>query len=66
VSPEVRSFLTVGILGGFTTFSAFSLDVVLLSERGQWAAAAAYAVGSVALSVGALLIGLRVVRLLLA
>lgn len=62
ISQEVRAFLTVGILGGFTTFSSFSLDAMLLMERGQWAAAAIYMVGSVALSVGGLFCGLVLVR----
>jgi CrcB protein len=66
LNPEMRAFLTVGLLGGFTTFSAFSLDVVLLAERGELAQAIAYALGSVVLSVGALVVGLRAVRLLLA
>ena len=66
VSPELRAFLTVGILGGFTTFSAFSLEVVVLLERGQTVAAAAYVVASVALSVGALFLGLQLLRELLA
>jgi len=43
-----------GVLGGFTTFSAYSLDVATLWERGQAGAAAAYALGSVVVSVGAL------------
>lgn len=55
-------FLTTGILGGFTTFSAFSLDVVLLLERGRIDATAGYLLGSVALSVGALLLGLALTR----
>ena len=66
LTPEMRAFLTVGILGGFTTFSAFSLDVVLLAERGELAQAVAYALGSVVLSVGAMVLGLRAVRLLVA
>ena len=66
VSPELRAFLTVGILGGFTTFSAFSLEVALLLERGQTVAAATYVVASVALSVGALFLGLMLLRELLA
>lgn len=59
---EVRAFLTVGILGGFTTFSSFSLDAMLLMERGQWAAAAIYMAGSVVLSVGGLFCGLVLMR----
>jgi fluoride exporter len=55
-------FLTTGVLGGFTTFSAFSLDVALLHERGQLALAVLYVACSVALSIGALLLGLFVVR----
>ncbi len=64
--PEIRAFLTVGLLGGFTTFSAFSLDVVLLTERGDWAAAGAYVAGSVLLSIAALIAGLRLMRAVLA
>ena len=62
---EVRAFLTVGILGGFTTFSSFSLDAMLLIERGQWAAAALYMLGSVVLAVGGLFCGLVLMRHLL-
>jgi CrcB protein len=62
LEPPVRAFLTVGILGGYTTFSTFSLDSVLLIERGAWAAAAAYMVGSTLLSVLALFAGLWIVR----
>jgi len=57
-----RLFLTTGILGGFTTFSAFSLDVALLYERGQLWLALAYAIGSVVLSISALFIGLSIIR----
>lgn len=57
-----RLFLTTGILGGFTTFSAFSLDAILLWERGQAGAAAAYVAMSVALSLLALFAGLLIVR----
>jgi CrcB protein len=59
---EMRAFLTTGILGGFTTFSTFSLDAALLIERGDWVGAALYVVGSVLLSVGALFGGLWLVR----
>src|SRR6266567_8099097 len=51
--PDLRAFLTVGILGGYTTFSTFSLDSALLIERGAWASAAAYMAGSAVLSVAA-------------
>lgn len=64
MSLETRAFLTTGILGGFTTFSTFSLDTALLIERGDWLSAALYMVGSVALSVGALFGGLWLVRAL--
>jgi CrcB protein len=59
-----RLFLTTGILGGFTTFSAFSLDAVLLWERGALGAAAAYVAVSVAASIAALVAGLALVRAL--
>lgn len=61
---EVKAFLTVGILGGFTTFSTFSLDAVTLLERGAPAAAALYMAGSVALAVGGLYAGMMLVRVL--
>ena len=62
LSPELRTFLTVGILGGYTTFSTFSLDSVLLLQKGEYAQAAVYMVGSVVLSIMALLAGLWLVR----
>lgn len=55
-------FLTTGILGGFTTFSAFSLDVALLFDRGRLGAMLSYLLSSVAISVGALFLGLAIVR----
>jgi len=61
-SLEVRALLTTGLLGGFTTFSAFSLDSALLIERGDWLGAGLYMVGSVVLSVAALFAGLALVR----
>lgn len=66
VGPELRAFLTVGILGAFTTFSTFSLDVAVLSERGEFLLAAVYTVASVALSVIGLFAGLWLFRALLA
>ncbi|WBX85658.1 fluoride efflux transporter CrcB [Sphingosinicella microcystinivorans] len=59
-----RLFLTTGVIGGFTTFSAFSLETALLWERGQPLLAAIYVSASVSLSVGALFAGLRLVRVL--
>lgn len=59
---EMQVFLGVGVLGGFTTFSAFSLDVVALYERGQIALAVVYGAASFGLSVGALLLGLTFMR----
>jgi CrcB protein len=55
-------FVMTGVLGGFTTFSAFSLDALYLMERGRLAAAGAYMAGSVALSVLALFAGLAAAR----
>jgi len=61
-SQAVRAFLIVGICGGFTTFSTFSLDSYVLMQRGEMWHAASYMAASVALSVGALFAGLHVVR----
>ena len=61
-SQTWRLFLTTGILGGYTTFSAFSLDTVLLYERGETAMAALYVLASVALAIGGLFAGLALVR----
>jgi CrcB protein len=58
----MRAFLTTGILGGYTTFSTFSLDSALLLERGAYAQAAAYVAGSTLLSIAALFAGLWIIR----
>ncbi|HEU0043789.1 fluoride efflux transporter CrcB [Sphingomonas sp.] len=57
-----RLFLGVGVLGGFTTFSAFSLDAVTLAQRGELLTAAGYVLASVVGSIAALLAGLTLVR----
>src|SRR3712207_843769 len=61
-SHPLRLFLATGILGGFTTFSAFSLDAVVIWERGQMGLAASYVIASVVLSIAGLLAGLALVR----
>ena len=64
VAPqELRLFLTTGILGGFTTFSAFSLDTAVLYERGEPGLAAAYVVASVVLSIAGLFAAMGLVRM---
>ncbi|MDO8422749.1 MAG: fluoride efflux transporter CrcB [Parvibaculum sp.] len=66
VSAEMRSFLMTGVLGGFTTFSAFSLDAGVMIERNDFALAGLYIVASVVGSIAALFLGLYVVRTVLA
>src|ERR1700761_6923823 len=63
MSPEMRAFLTTGILGGYTTFSTYSLDSVMLIERGAYASAAFYIVGSAVLSILAVFAGMWAVRI---
>lgn len=65
VPQHWRLFLTTGILGGFTTFSAFSLETALLYERGQILAAFTYVLASVVLSISALFAALGLLRLML-
>lgn len=62
VSPEMRAFLTTGIMGGYTTFSTFSLESALLIQRGAIGTAMSYVAGSAILSIAALFAGLWVVR----
>jgi len=57
-----RLFLTTGILGGFTTFSAFSLNTALLIERGATAMVALYVLGSVIASIAGLFLGMLLIR----
>lgn len=61
-SESLRLFAAVGVLGGFTTFSAFSLEAALMIERRQLAMAGGYVAASVVLSIVALFIGLMVAR----
>ena len=62
--PDTRLFLFTGLLGGFTTFSAFGLETVALIRRGEPGTAALYAAGSVVLGIAAVWIGLKLVSLL--
>lgn len=64
LSQEIQAFLTVGLLGGFTTFSAFSMETVLLIERHQMGQAALYVSASVLLAVGGLFAGIYLGRLM--
>ncbi len=61
---HLNLFVMTGILGGFTTFSAFSLEAFTLFERGQLAAAALYVLLSVTLSIGALIGGVMLARMI--
>lgn len=62
---EIRLFVAVGLFGGFTTFSSFSLDSIFLIERGEFVLATAYIVGSVLLAVTGLWLGLLAMRMAL-
>ena len=61
-SQPWRLFLMTGILGGYTTFSAFSLDTAVLYERGELGLAALYVLGSVVLSIAGVFAGLALIR----
>jgi CrcB protein len=60
---SIRLLLTTGILGGYTTFSAFSLDTVLLIERDQYGLALIYVAASVLAAIGGVALGIQVIRL---
>ena len=62
VLQDARLFVMTGILGGFTTFLAFSLDALTMWQRGESAAALTYVIGSVVLSIAGLALGLAFVR----
>ncbi len=61
-SPEIRSFVIVGVLGGFTTFSTFSMDAFYLFERGQYSAFGLYVAASMLLTIFGLAVGMSVFR----
>lgn len=65
-SMELRTFLTTGILGGLTTFSAFSLDFVFLMQRGDHVVAAVYLIASVSIAILALFAGMHIGRMVFA
>lgn len=62
VGPEWRLFLIVGVLGGYTTFSTFSLDTINLMSADRWLAGIAYILGSVLLGLAACVLGIMLVR----
>lgn len=62
LGPEIRLFVAIGVLGGFTTFSSFSLDTISMIERGELVAALIYVVLSVVVCVAGLYLGLLVTR----
>lgn len=65
VSPEVRGMVTIGFCGAFTTFSTFTFETVGLLQQGAWGRGAAYAFGSLALGLVAMVMGLVVASILL-
>ena len=62
ISPEMRAFLTIGICGGYTTFSTFSYETVAMLEDGEWTRAALYVVASVGISLLATFLGFAAAR----
>ena len=64
-STELRAFLTIGVLGGYTTFSTLTYEAVAMAQDGDWGRAAAYAVGSLAFGLVAVFGGMALARALL-
>jgi CrcB protein len=62
LTPEVRAFLTIGVCGGYTTFSTFSYETMALLEDGEWARAGFYITASVILSLMGTFLGLALAR----
>jgi len=65
LTPDLRALITIGFLGAFTTFSTFGYETVVLIQEGAWVRAAAYALGSVAIGIVAVWVGLRLGAVLL-
>jgi fluoride exporter len=65
IAPELRAFITIGLLGGFTTFSAYSYETVLLFRDGRYGAGAIYSLGSLCVGVLAVLAGLALATIVL-
>lgn len=65
VTPALRAFLSIGVLGAFTTFSTFSLDAAMLFRDKVYLAASGYLIGSVVLSIAGLLLGLVIAKAVL-
>jgi fluoride exporter len=61
-APDLRMFVAVGILGGYTTFSSFSLDAITLMEQGKWVSMGVYILASVIVSLLGLIAGLQFIR----
>ncbi len=64
-SADARSFVTIGVLGGFTTFSTLSFETVAMLQEGEWGRASGYALGSLALGVVAVVLGMAAAEALL-
>jgi CrcB protein len=62
ISPELRACLTIGVCGGYTTFSTFSYETAAMMEDGEWSKAALYVAGSVGLSLIATFLGFAAAR----
>jgi CrcB protein len=62
LTPELRAFLTIGLCGGYTTFSSFSYEAVALLEDGEWTRAGLYVAASVLLSLLGTLLGFALAR----
>ncbi len=62
ISPEARAFLTIGLCGGYTTFSTFSYETAVMIEDGEWGRATLYVVASVVVSLVATFVGFMAAR----